>query len=82
MKTQQNFIDPVCQMTVSAQKDTPTTRWEGETVYFCSDSCKSKFMLKPKNFFKAAEPRRMGFWQKYLNRLNKATGGKPPSCCQ
>ena len=26
-------------------------------------------------------PKRKGWWKRYLERLNKSTGGKPPDCC-
>ena len=81
MKTKPQLIDPVCHINVSAQQNALTTLWAGRTVYFCSAACKAQFMLNPTQYFETVEPKRMGFWQKYLQRLNKATGGKPPSCC-
>ncbi|MEA2356279.1 MAG: xanthine dehydrogenase accessory factor [Solirubrobacteraceae bacterium] len=36
-------VDPICGMTVVVDDDTPRTRHDGETVYFCCDGCKTKF---------------------------------------
>jgi xanthine dehydrogenase accessory factor len=36
-------IDPICGMTVAAVASTPQTTYNGETVYFCCEGCKSKF---------------------------------------
>jgi xanthine dehydrogenase accessory factor len=36
-------VDPICGMTVAAVPGTPSVEFEGETVYFCCDGCKSRF---------------------------------------
>jgi len=36
-------VDPVCGMTVAVAFGTPALQHEGETFYFCCESCKSKF---------------------------------------
>lgn len=36
-------VDPICGMTVAAVESTPSVRRDGETVYFCSESCKAAF---------------------------------------
>jgi xanthine dehydrogenase accessory factor len=36
-------VDPVCGMTVAAVASTPSVQHDGETIYFCCESCKSKF---------------------------------------
>jgi xanthine dehydrogenase accessory factor len=36
-------VDPICGMTVAAEATTPHLEYEGETVYFCCDGCKTKF---------------------------------------
>ena len=36
-------IDPICGMTVAAVASTPSVERDGETYYFCCESCKSKF---------------------------------------
>ena len=36
-------VDPICGMTVAAVAGTPSVQWNGETVYFCCEGCKTKF---------------------------------------
>jgi xanthine dehydrogenase accessory factor len=36
-------VDPICGMTVAAIESTPSVEYEGETIYFCCEGCKSKF---------------------------------------
>ena len=36
-------VDPICGMTVAAVDGTPSVQRDGETVYFCSEGCKTKF---------------------------------------
>ncbi|MFH1982295.1 MAG: hypothetical protein ABIL58_10640 [Pseudomonadota bacterium] len=73
-------IDPVCGRSI----DLTTARFftgSGETTrYFCSDDCKRRFETQIAATPSPA-PGKKGFWSRYLDRLNKATGGKPPSCC-
>ena len=39
-------IDPICGMTVAAVASTPSLRHDGETVYFCCEGCKAKFVAQ------------------------------------
>lgn len=75
----QNFVDPVCGMQVEPSTAAAHILHEGRTVYFCATSCQRTFEANPAQFQK---PKRKGIWRRYLDRLNKSTGGKPPSCCQ
>jgi xanthine dehydrogenase accessory factor len=36
-------VDPICGMTVATVTATPSVQFEGETVYFCCEGCKTKF---------------------------------------
>jgi xanthine dehydrogenase accessory factor len=36
-------VDPICGMTVVIAGETPSLRWEGELVHFCSDGCLGAF---------------------------------------
>jgi xanthine dehydrogenase accessory factor len=36
-------VDPICGMTVAAVESTPSVEYEGETIYFCCEGCKTKF---------------------------------------
>ena len=37
-------IDPICGMTVAAIATTPSVEHDGETIYFCCEGCKTKFV--------------------------------------
>ncbi len=39
-------VDPICGMTVAAVAGTPSVEYEGETVYFCCEGCKTKFQAQ------------------------------------
>jgi xanthine dehydrogenase accessory factor len=39
-------VDPICGMTVAAVASTPSVQHDGETVYFCCDGCKAKFVAQ------------------------------------
>lgn len=72
------FIDPVCGMNVDPATAAATLYHDGIKFYFCAEGCKREFESHPDKF----NPRkRKSFWQRYLARLSKATGGKPMSCC-
>ncbi len=73
------FIDPVCGMTVDPATAAAKTYHDGVEVYFCAPGCKQAFEAHPQKY--TATRKKKGFWKRYLDRLDKATGGKPPSCC-
>jgi len=75
------YIDPVCLMRVEPQVQHPTVTYQMRTYHFCADSCSRAFEQNPEKYLSAEKPRKKNLWQRYLDRLNKATGGKPPSCC-
>lgn len=79
MKRNDRFIDPVCGMTVDPGSAAGKSFYQGVDVYFCARGCKQRFDAAPQDY---PLKKRKGFWGRYLDRLNKATGGKPPSCCQ
>ncbi|RJQ78138.1 MAG: YHS domain-containing protein [Desulfobacteraceae bacterium] len=72
----QSIIDPVCGMEVDPVKAVKTC-YNGIELYFCTDTCKNRFESAPQDY---VVNQRKGFWRRYLERLNKATGGRPPSC--
>lgn len=72
-----HFIDPVCGMQVDAALAEARTCYNGIQLYFCSGACREAFEAEPQNY---TINRRKGFWQRYLQRLAKATGGRPPAC--
>ncbi len=75
------YIDPVCLMRVDPQGHHPTSTYRMRTYHFCADACRRKFEEHPENFLSEKPPVKKNLWHRYLDRLNKATGGKPPSCC-
>ncbi len=75
-------IDPICGMRVDTATSNFKTLYRGKTYYFCAASCRHTFETNPQKYLAETNSTRKGFWKRYLERLNKATGGKPPSCCQ
>ena len=73
-----SFIDPVCGMSVDPNTAPAKSVHNGVDIYFCAQGCKRVFDAHPEKYVRK---RAKGFWQRYLERLNKATGGKPPTCC-
>jgi len=75
------FIDPVCLMQVDPSgKDIRFTH-QMRTYYFCAEKCRDVFKANPDKYLESKPPKRKGLWGRYLDRLNKVTGGKPPKCC-
>ena len=77
-KSNKPVVDPVCGMTVDPAVAVAKTSYNGHQLYFCAEGCKKAFDADPGKFDRR---RRKGFWRRYLDRLNKTTGGRPPSCC-
>jgi len=73
----QKYIDPVCGMSVSPATAAAETCHNGIQIYFCAEACKETFVANPNKF---AIEKRKSFWKRYLDRINKATGGRPPAC--
>lgn len=70
-------IDPVCGMEVDPAAAAATTCYDGKKIFFCAEGCKKAFETNPRAYTTA---QRKGFWQRYLDRLGKSTGGKAMSC--
>jgi Cu+-exporting ATPase len=43
-------IDPVCKMTIDADKAAATKEYKGQTFYFCAQGCKAKFDRSPEKY--------------------------------
>jgi Cu+-exporting ATPase len=56
-RTSQAPIDPVCGMSVDPEHAAGTSGFEGETHYFCSQSCLERFRANPRQYI---EPRSTG----------------------
>jgi YHS domain-containing protein len=82
-ESKQTNVDPVCGMRVDPQKAAGSADFDGRTYFFCAESCRDEFQKHPQKYLEVhqATTKRKGFWKRYLDRLNKATGGKPPECC-
>jgi len=70
-------IDPVCGMEVTAATAAARTCHLGLEIFFCAQACKDAFVADPMRYAKVPKK---GFWRRYLDRLTKATGGRPQSC--
>lgn len=44
------FVDPVCKMTVTKESAAATYEHEGKTYYFCNVGCKERFAKDPARF--------------------------------
>lgn len=74
-------IDPVCLMKVDPKTNQIKSVVDTETYYFCAEGCKKEFESDPKKYLSTSLPQKKGWWGRYLDRLQKATGGKPMKCC-
>ena len=74
------YIDPVCQMKVAKNSKVPMFTFRADTYYFCAQACREAFIADPDKYLGAKPPKKKGLWARYLERLNKATDGKPPCC--
>ncbi len=48
--------DPVCGMQIDPKEAAGTSKYNGETYYFCSEHCKKKFELDPAHFAGDTKP--------------------------
>ena len=70
-------VDPVCGMSVEPTTAAIKSDHQGRTFYFCAEACRRAFEADPGKF---AKPRKKGLWGRYMDRLQKATGGKAMKC--
>lgn len=73
------FIDPVCFMKVVPHKDRMFT-YQLRTYYFCAEACRKAFEANPEQYLDPNSPGRKNWWDRYLERLNRATKGKSLNC--
>ena len=74
------FTDPVCGMKVPPEKGDLFFSYQGCWYYFCAETCRKAFEKDPLKYLAIKSPKRKGIWGRYLDRLNKATGGKQIKC--
>ncbi len=75
------IIDPVCGMNVLPGNTALVVKHDGSSYYFCAEGCRKAFEEDPEKYLTRRVPKRKGFWRRYLDRLNRATGGKELKCC-
>ena len=75
------YIDPVCFMQIVPGRHNLKSTYQMRTYYFCAESCRRAFEQNPTKYLKPKVGQRKSLWKRYLDRLNKVTDGKPPSCC-
>ena len=76
----ERVVDPVCGVKVDRNASVLRANYLERTYFFCAPVCKRSFEADPQKYIGAA-PKKKGIWGRYVDRLTKATGGKPPSCC-
>lgn len=79
-KNTKSVVDPVCGMTVVPGIKEIITTIDGETYYFCAEGCRHSFEENPQKFLNPRPAKKKGLWGRYLERLEKATGGKSMNC--
>ncbi len=84
MNTKKNttpkVIDPVCGMVLPAGMTDVITTIKEQTYYFCAEGCRNAFEENPQKFLDPKPAKRKGLWGRYMDRLQKATGGKAQKC--
>lgn len=75
----QTFIDPVCLMPVNKNGNNLSHTYKFRTYYFCAESCLKAFEKDPEPYLNQRPPKK-GLWRRYLERLERVTGGKSLNC--
>ena len=73
-------LDPVCGRRVDPDHSGFSTVCNQHSYHFCSRGCFDRFMQDGDRFEKHARQGIQGIWTRYLDRVQKATDGKPPCC--
>ena len=78
-------IDPVCGLQI--EPDTKSKFFvslRGHAYYFCTEKCRNEFKKDPAKYLDILNitKKQKNWWGRYLDRVQKATNGKPPKCCQ
>jgi P-type Cu+ transporter len=78
-----NPIDPVCGMEVDQPHPKLVAIYKQKKYYFCAEACLNDFQQQPDYYLcqpAPKAPKKKGIWGRYLDRLNKTTGGKAMNC--
>lgn len=76
--------DPVCGLQIKPEiKSKFFVSIGGYKYYFCTEKCRNEFKKDPIKYMDILNTttRRKNLWSRYLDRVQKATKGKPPKCC-
>ena len=73
-------VDPVCRMKVAETSKVLPFTFNEDTYFFCTETCRKEFIADPKKYLEKKLPKKKGLWGRYIDRLNKTTGGKPQCC--
>ena len=79
-KHNKNITDPVCGMDVVPDIKAIAAKIDGETYFFCAESCRKSFVDNPQKYLCPKSANKKGIWGRYLARLEKASGGKSIKC--
>ena len=79
-KNNKTIVDPVCGMTVVTGPKEIMTTIDGQTYYFCAEGCRQSFEKNPQKFLNPEPAKKKGIWDRYLERLEKANGGRAMKC--
>ncbi len=79
-KDRNSVVDPVCGMEVEPGTTDLTAQINEETYYFCAESCRKSFVKNPKKYLCPQPAKKKGIWGRYLDRLQKTSGGKAMKC--
>jgi YHS domain-containing protein len=74
------FVDPVCGMSVNPEATEIFATVKGQTYYFCAEGCRQTFVKSPKKYLEPRPEKKKGLWGRYIERLEKATGGSAMKC--
>jgi YHS domain-containing protein len=78
--SKQIFIDPVCLMKVTPGNNNLMFTYQMRSYNFCAEACRETFKANPEKYLELEAPKRKGWWDRYLERLEKVTGGKSLQC--
>jgi YHS domain-containing protein len=72
--------DPVCGRPLDPKAKNLSTVFDRQAYYFCSRDCLERFNRDRERFVRGPRRGLKGVWSRYLDRVQKATEGKPPCC--
>ena len=72
--------DPVCGMQLPSRQTNIITTVNGKTYHFCAENCRKIFEKNPQKYLGSKRQKPKGLWGRYMDRLQKATGGRAQKC--